>query len=117
MIFLKFVNKLNNRWNQIVFWVHDITTRWGVGHTTVWFYDTFRWDLHTRWQLLGGKTHEQYMLEHELYIAQHQAQYYANLAYDYQRELLEQFFESDNATKEYESELKEIKLDKLNAAL
>ena len=61
----------------------------GIGHTSVWFYDNLTWTLPQKWQLVGGKTQEQYLLEHELYIAQHQAQYFAKLAYEYQWALLD----------------------------
>jgi len=105
MIFLKCINYINNKWNNFVFYIHDVTTRWGVGHTSVWFYDTLQWRLPSNWQLIGGKTNEQYLLEHELYIAQHQAQYYANLAYEYQWDLIE-ILVPDDVKKEYEADLK-----------
>ena len=84
MMFLKIVNWINGKWNSFVFYIHDLTTRWGIGHTSVWFYDTLQWRLPAKWELFCGKTNEQYMLESELCIAQHQAQYYAKLAYEYQ---------------------------------
>jgi len=86
---IKLINWVNHKWNQIIFWIHDVTTRMGVGHTSVWLYDNLNWTLPQKWQLIAGKTHEQYMLEHELYIAKHQVQYYANLAYDYQWVILD----------------------------
>jgi len=89
MIFLKLTNWVNHKWNNIIFWIHDVTTRMGIGHTSVWLFDNLTWTLPQKWQLIAGKTHEQYMLEHELYIAQHQVQYYANLAYDYQWVILD----------------------------
>lgn len=86
---MRFLNWINSKWNSFVFYVHDLTTRWGIGHTSVWFYDKMHWTLPTKWQRIAGKTHEQYLLEHELYLARHQAQYYANLAYEYQWALLD----------------------------
>lgn len=84
MLFLKIINWINGKWNSFVFYIHDLTARWGIGHTSVWFYDKMHWTLPMKWQRIAGKTHEQYLLEHELYLARHQAQYYANLAYEYQ---------------------------------
>ena len=84
----KLVNYLNRKWNNFIFWIHDLTARWGIGHTTVWFYDNLTWTLPEKWQLIDGKSNEQYMLEYELYIARHQARYYANLAYEYQWAIL-----------------------------
>ena len=66
-----------------------MTTRVGIGHTSVWLFDNLTWTLPQKWQLIAGKTHEQYMLEYELDLAKHQAQYYANLAYEYQWALLD----------------------------
>ena len=81
---MRLINWVNSRWNNFIFLIHDITTRMGIGHTSVWLFDNMTWTLPEKWQLIAGKTHEQYLLEHELYIARHQVQYYANLAYEYQ---------------------------------
>ena len=81
---MRLINWVNSRWNNFIFLIHDITTRMGIGHTSVWLFDNMTWTLPEKWQLVAGKTHEQYLLEHELYIARHQVQYYANLAYEYQ---------------------------------
>ena len=81
---MRLINWVNSRWNNFIFFIHDITTRMGIGHTSVWLFDNMTWTLPEKWQLVAGKTHEQYLLEHELYIARHQVQYYANLAYEYQ---------------------------------
>ena len=85
----RLVNWVNHKWNNFIFWIHDVTTRMGIGHTSVWLFDNLTWTLPYKWQLIAGKTHEQYLLEHELYIAQHQVQYYANLAYEYQWVILD----------------------------
>ena len=89
MIFLRTINWLNRKWNNIIFWIHDLSAKWGVGHSTVWLYDKATWDLPAKWQLLGDKTYDQYLMEHELYIARHQVNYYANLAYDLQWTILD----------------------------
>jgi hypothetical protein len=107
---LRLLNYINNKWNNFVFYIHDITTRWGIGHTSVWFYDTLQWRLPAKWQLICGKTHEQYLLEHELYIAQHQTRYYANLAYEYQWTIIDALYPED----ESEDSVEEISSKKLN---
>ena len=88
-MFRIFVNKLNYRWNQIIFWIHDASTKIGLGAQTVWLYDKMHWSLSEKWQLIGGIPHAEYLLQHELYLANHQSRYYANLAYDYQWALIE----------------------------
>ena len=112
MIGLKFINWLNRKWNNFIFWIHDVTARWGIGHTTVWFYDNLTWNLPPTWQLMGGKTNEQYMLEYELHIAQHQAQYYANLAYEYQWALLEAMNDTEESQLVYDEQTKTDKQTK-----
>ncbi len=79
----------------MVFRIHDITARLGIGHTTVWLYDNLTWTLPRNWELIGDKTYDQYLLEHELYIAKHQMNYYANLAYEYQWVILNALVEED----------------------
>lgn len=83
------INWINRRWNNFIFYLHDLTAKCGIGHTTVWLYDNLTWTLPEKWERIGGKSTEQYMLEHELNIALHQAQYYANLAYEYQWVILD----------------------------
>ena len=83
------INWLNRKWNNFIFFIHDLTAKWGIGHTTVWLYDNLTWTLPEKWERIGGKSIEQYMLEHELHIAQHQVKYYANLAYEYQWAFIE----------------------------
>ena len=88
-MFRIFVNKMNSRWNQIIFWIHDASTKIGLGAQTVWIYDKMHWSLSEKWQLIGGIPHAEYLLQHELYLANHQARYYANYAYDLQWAILE----------------------------
>lgn len=83
MLFLRLLGWVNFKWNCGVGWIHDLSAKWGVGHWTVWFYDTFRWTLPNHLQLIGGKRYAEYMLEYELRIANHQINYYSNLAADW----------------------------------
>ena len=73
---------VNFKWNCFVGWIHDLSAKWGVGHTTVWLYDNFTWSLPTKWQLIGGVPYHEYLLRCELDTANHQINYYANLAYE-----------------------------------
>tara|TARA_B100000579_G_scaffold438049_1_gene471443 strand:- start:18536 stop:18868 length:333 start_codon:yes stop_codon:yes gene_type:complete len=97
---MKFLNWINSKWNNFIFYIHDLTAKWGIGHTTVWLYDNLTWTLPEKWQMIAGKTNEQYLLEHELYIARHQAQYYANLAYEYQGAWLEAILPEEEEVEE-----------------
>ena len=104
---MRLINWANSRWNNFIFFVHDITTRMGIGHTSVWLFDNMTWRLPEKWQLIAGKTHEQYLLEHELYMAQHQAQYYANLAYEYQWIILDAMEVEEKTEEVINKDLKE----------
>lgn len=73
---------INFKWNCFVGWIHDVSAKWGIGHTTVWFYDTFTWSLPNKWQLIGGVPYHEYLLRCELDTAQHQIRYYSNIAYE-----------------------------------
>ena len=82
MIFLRLINYINSNWNYVIGLIHDLSAKAGVGHWTVWFYDTFTWHLSNDLTIVGGKRYAEYLLEHELRIQEHQTRYYANLAYD-----------------------------------
>ena len=82
MLFLKIINHLNYRWNTLIGYIHDISAKMGVGHWTVWFYDNFIWHLPTKWQLIGNVRYDEYLLQHEIRIQEHQVLYFANLAAD-----------------------------------
>lgn len=73
---------VNFKWNCFVGWIHDVSARWGIGHTTVWLYDNLTWSLPNKWQLIGGVPYHEYLLRCELDTAQHQIRYYSNMAYE-----------------------------------
>ena len=87
---LTILGVINFRWNCFVGWIHDLSARWGVGHRTVWFYDNFTWSLPTKWQLMGGVPYHEYVVRCELDTANHQINYYSNMAYElFMAELLQ----------------------------
>jgi hypothetical protein len=93
----KLINHFNRWWNRTNFWFHDLATktniRWIVSFS-IWTYDHLHWSLSEKWQLIGGVSHREYMLQQELELALHQAQYYANYAYELQWSFLEKGIET-----------------------
>jgi len=90
---IKIVNCLNDKWNQLVSWFHNASTRTGIKwliRLSVWVYDRLLWHLSDEWQLVNGITLKEYKLRHELEMAHHKIQYYANYAYDLQCRILEE---------------------------
>jgi len=100
---LNILNVLNFKWNCWIGWIHDVSARWGVGHTTVWFYDTFTWYLPTSYKLIGDKPYNEYLLQCELDTANHQIRYYSNLAFEYQLAYLETLISDENSELIYEN--------------
>jgi len=109
------VNKINSYWNQTNFWFHDMAVKINIGwlvSLSVWFYDRMHWTLSNKWQLIGDKPYDKYMLEYELYIAQHQVRYYANLAYEYQWALIEAMSDDEESQLVYDEQTKTEKQPK-----
>jgi hypothetical protein len=97
---LTIANALNWRWNALIYRFHDAATRtnirWLVS-LSIWAYDRLTWRLPEEWQLVCGVPLPEYTLRHELWLARHQARWYANYAYELQCQSLsekEDFAES-----------------------
>ena len=111
---LNVINVLNFRWNCFVGYIHDVSAKMGVGHWTVWFYDTFTWHLSNDLRLINGMPYNEYLVRCELDTANHQVRYYSNIAYeltlDYIFSQLDEDKQSElieNSEKIHESEIKE----------
>jgi len=103
---LKITNRLNNKWNRIIYWFHDASVRTNIRWLVVlsiWAYDKLIWRLSDDWQLVDGMTLKEYKLRRELELAYHQIQYYANYANDLQWQIIESSEEEN-----LEAETKEL---------
>jgi|GEM_PF-6657283 hypothetical protein len=83
MLHLKFINRINVVWNNIIYRIHDILAKCGLHRITVYLHDALMWRLPTKWQVIDNKRYKEYLLECELRQMQHQCRYYANMAYTY----------------------------------
>lgn len=104
---LKAINYVNGSWNRFVFWFHDISTRANVRWLvtlSIWMFDRLNWRLPDRYQLICGVPFEEYMLRHELELARHQSQYWADYAYELQLQILEDLASSEEADKDDQDE-------------
>lgn len=105
MKMIKIVNRLNNKWNQSIYWFHDVSVkiniRWLVV-LSIWACDRLIWQLPNEWQLVNGMPLREYLLLHELEVARHQIQYFVNYAYDLQSKiiLLNEEMKEENSGKE-----------------
>lgn len=103
---LKTINLVNNQWNRFVFWFHDASTRtnirWLVA-LSVWAFDRMFWRLPEQYQLVCGIPFKEYELRHQLELARHQSQYWAEYAYDLQWHIIESMAEHEEP-KENEQE-------------
>jgi|APGre2960657404_1045060.scaffolds.fasta_scaffold114431_1 hypothetical protein len=98
---MRLLNAINARWNRLIYWMHDATTRTGIGWlvtASIWAYDRLTWRLPDRWQLVCGTPLVEYTLRHELALARHQARWFAEYANDLQLAmLLSEFTEPEEA--------------------
>jgi hypothetical protein len=105
---LNLLNILNFKWNCMIGYIHDVSARWGIGHTTVWFYDTFTWYLPNKYKLIAGMPYNEYLVRCELSQAEHQINYYAGIASDL---ILDKLFDME---KEVISDEPILKKEKIN---
>ena len=106
-----FLNFVNRKWNQIVFWFHDFSVRLDIGwmvRASVWAHDKMYWELPEKYQTINGVSLREYKLEQELEVARHQIQYYANYANDLQWQLINMMPEITEEKEEKEKELLEM---------
>jgi len=96
MLFLKIINYINFKWNNLIGYIHDVSAKMGIGNWTVWFYDTFIWHLSNKWRIIGNVRYNEYLLQHEISRQEHQIQYFANLAADLSWELIDMRCSEDN---------------------
>ena len=88
----RFLNYVNRKWNQTVFWFHDITTRMNIRwlvKLSIWAHDRMVWELPEKLQLVDGVSVRELRLQRELELANHQAQYWMDYAHDLQSTLFD----------------------------
>ena len=88
----RFLNYVNRKWNQTVFWFHDITTRMNIRwlvKLSIWAHDRMVWELPEKLQLVDGVSVRELRLQRELELANHQAQYWMDYACDLQSTLFD----------------------------
>ena len=101
----RFLNFVNRKWNQTVFWFHDITTRMNIRwlvKLSIWAHDRMVWELPEKLQLVDGVSVRELRLQRELELANHQAQYWMDYAYDLQSTLFDMIPDTEEESKEPE---------------
>ena len=101
----RFLNYVNRKWNQTVFWFHDITTRMNIRwlvKLSIWAHDRMVWELPEKLQLVDGVSVRELRLQRELELANHQAQYWMDYAYDLQSTLFDMNPDTEEEPKEPE---------------
>ena len=101
----RFLNYVNRKWNQTVFWFHDITTRMNIRwlvKLSIWAHDRMVWELPEKLQLVDGVSVRELRLQRELELANHQAQYWMDYAYDLQSTLFDMIPDTEEESKEPE---------------
>ena len=101
----RFLNYVNRKWNQTVFWFHDITTRMNIRwlvKLSIWAHDRMVWELPEKLQLVDGVSVRELRLQRELELANHQAQYWMDYAYDLQSTLFDMIPDTEEEPKEPE---------------
>ena len=101
----RFLNYVNRKWNQTVFWFHDITTRMNIRwlvKLSIWAHDRMVWELPEKLQLVDGVSVRELRLQRELELANHQAQYWMDYAYDLQSTLFDMIPDTEEKSKEPE---------------
>lgn len=107
-IMIIIINYLSSTWNQMIFWFHDASVKTNIRSLvklSVWACDRLIWKPPEEWQLVNGIRLKEYLLLHELEVARHQIQFYANYAHELQCRIL--FLEEENSEKE-ENSAKEL---------
>ena len=88
----RILNYVNRKWNQSIFWFHDIATKTNIKWLvtfSIWAHDKMIWELPERLQLIGGVSMVEHRLQNELRLANHQVEYWMNYAGELQDELLD----------------------------
>ena len=101
----KLLNYVNRKWNKTVFWFHDITTRMNIRwlvKLSIWAHDRMVWELPEKLQLVDGVSVRELRLQRELELANHQAQYWMDYAYDLQSTLFDMIPDTEEEPKEPE---------------
>ena len=101
----RFLNYVYRKWNQTVFWIHDITTRMNIRwlvKLSIWAHDRMVWELPEKLQLVDGVSVRELRLQRELELANHQAQYWMDYAYDLQSTLFDMIPDTEEEPKEPE---------------
>ena len=101
----RFLNYVNRKWNQTVFWFHDITTRMNIRwlvKLSIWAHDRMVWELPEKLQLVDGVSVRELRLQRELELANHQAQYWMDYAHDLQSTLFDMIPDTEEKSKEPE---------------
>jgi len=101
----KLLNYVNRKWNKTVFLFHDIATRTKIGwlvKLSIWTHDRMIWELPERLQLVGGVFVSEHRLQRELELANHQAKYWMDYAFDLQSQLFDMIPDTEEETKEPE---------------
>ena len=101
----RFLNYVNRKWNQTVFWFHDITTRMNIRwlvKLSIWAHDRMVWELPEKLQLVDGVSVRELRLQRELELANHQAQYWMDYGHDLQSTLFDMIPDTEEESKEPE---------------
>ena len=101
----KLLNYINRKWNKTIFWFHDITTRMNIRwlvKLSIWAHDRMVWELPEKLQLVDGVSVRELRLQRELELANHQAQYWMDYAYDLQSTLFDMIPDTEEEPKEPE---------------
>jgi len=88
----KLLNYVNRKWNQSVFWFHDIATKTNIKWLvtfSIWAHDKMVWELPERLQLIDGIPISEHKLLRELDLANHQIEYWLGYATELQNSLMD----------------------------
>ena len=104
----RILNYVNRKWNQSIFWFHDIATKTNIKWLvtfSIWAHDKMIWELPERLQLIGGIPVSEHKLIRKLDLANLQIEYWIGYATELQNSLMDMMPDVEEETEEEELEL------------
>lgn len=104
----RMLNYVNRKWNQSVFWFHDIATKTNIKWLvtfSIWAHDKMIWQLPERLQLVGCIPVSEHRLQAQLDLANHQIEYWMDYVGELQTELFNMMPDVEEESEEEELEL------------
>ena len=104
----RILNYVNRKWNQTIFWFHDIATKTNIKWLvtfSIWAHDKMIWELSERLQLIDGIPVTEHRLIREIDLSNHQIKYWMDYATELQNSLMDMMPDAKEETEEEELEL------------